>query len=425
MRKYGFGRQVPLDRGLCRQIRCYGVNRYLREALWRLKMRRAVIVVLCGVLTASVFVRSGSAEETWLQYRTSEEPWRHGVPYVQMSTASVETAPETLALPESLGEGAAFAKWMTPLSNEGFVWLAFSRRPGQSNFTSFYIDSDCDGSLADETKMDMAEFTRFGPVRVIFKTEDGPVTYHLLGSVYRRSPTELSVTVQAACWYEGTITAGGRKTRIALFDSNVNGTFNDSLKTSGQADMMRIGDTSQPSFLVGKYVQIGGVLYTPDIAVDGALVELAQAVDVPTGIVEVPDDVDEISLAGENGLLTYDTSDSASPDVPVGSYYVYAWLRTASDNTGKKWTMKGGARGGEADIDVVEGEKVRVEIGAPTATVTMARNEGQWFFSSALQGSGGEAVQLSLAGGYLPPAPKLTITNEDGTYRNTYSFQYG
>lgn len=384
-----------------------------------------VEVALLTLLVATVWLADEA--EQWLRYNAAPDRgatrWGASSQKCEFTTA----APDGLALPEFKGNSQIYAKWETPMVEAGFVNMAFDLTRGRM-YDVLYIDSNCDGSLADEAPVKPVQVyeygSRFGPVRVVFPSADGPITHHLY-TTYQDYQGNKALYLSSAGRYEGPVRIDGKEYSIVLIDFNSNGTYNDLSPDWGKGDLIVFADESggMPAF-VGKYVALGGKLYEPTVARDGASIAFAVAKNVPMGALSVPAAITRFSIAGENGLLTYSLSGS-SVDVPVGKYRVFSWEINRPDKSGAKWQAKGSTYGGDLSLDVTAGGAASLDVGEPFKSTVAAQGQGrQYYLTEALTDKTGGRISITMSG-TTPPAPRAHIKNADGTYDRTFQFQYG
>ena len=391
----------------------------------RAYFRPAVLTAILALAAAA-----GAQEEQWLQYRSAREASQMTG---GLSTIQVELTgdrPAGVKLPESTGEISFFGKWSTPMATSGYLWIALDRAAQSGLQSPLYIDSNGNGRLDDETPVTAYRMDQynayFGPVKVIFQVEDGPVTYHLNMRLSMRDGSSGKLYVSAGGWYEGDITVGGTKKHCVLLDYNANGTFNDRSPDPGQCDRIQISEKNTPDTVyVGKYLEVDGTLYQPEIARDGAYVKLAEAEGVKWGVVRLSETVSEFSAGGENGLFALKPENGVAK-LPVGKYRVIEWTAERKDDSGAQWKLQGiGLLSDGSSFDVREGEETALEIGEPVVAIVQATaREGTYSFNQSLKGRHGERIELT-RNGAQPQAPRLNIRNKDGTYDRTFSFSYG
>ncbi len=265
----------------------------------------------------------------------------------------------------------------------------------------------------------------FGPVKVTFDSEDGPITYHLNLECYVRSDRR-QLYVRSAGWYEGAIMLDGQKKHCMLIDYNANGAFNDKSMSFGECDRIRIGEEdNRDTLFVGNYVEVDGTLHTVEIARDGACIKLAKAQGVKFGAVRLPESVTEFAAGGENGLFTRKPENGLCK-LPAGTYRIEHWAIERQDQKGAQWKAEGTLFADKSVFDVTETSEAELSIGEPIVCAVQAsqREPGYHYFGQALKGQLGERVALT-RNGARPQPPKLRIKTEDGKYDRTFTFEYG
>jgi len=339
--------------------------------------------------------------------------------------------PQDVQLPKFKGTQQFFTKWSTPMVEMGRLWIALDRTHEQGQWDHLFIDSNGNGHLNDETDITAYRtdqyYTYFGPVKVVFEGEDGPLTYHLNFQFYNRNERSRGLYVYSGGWYEGTVTVAGTKKHCVLIDHNANGTFDDKSLEAHKSDRIRIGEKgSKESLFVGNYIEIDDMLYRPDIARDGAYIKLSKAEDVKFGNIRLPETITEFSAGGENGLFTL-KPDKGTGSLPVGRYRVNYWAIERKDEKGKKWKMQGEgfSNKNKSNFDITENKETELSIGEPViSTIEPQNRSGTRSFRHNLKGRLGERIELT-SDGTRPRAPKLNIKSKDGTYDRTFSFEYG
>jgi hypothetical protein len=311
----------------------------------------------------------------------------------------------------------------------GHLWIVLDQVHKQGPYDLLYIDSNANGKLDDENAAKAYRTDQrsayFGPLKVIFEVEDGPVTYHLNINAFQYGTNDNRLYASSGGWYEGDITVGGEKKHCVLFDYNANGAFDDKSANAGDCDRIRIGKQGgQDTLFTGNYIEIDETLYRPEIARDGAYIKLTKAEDVEYGSVRLPESITEFSANGENGLFIL-KPEKAVASLPVGKYCVYDWSIERQDEKGTNWKLKGSELGEKNLFDITEGKEAVLSIGEPVvATLDTSERQGTHSFRHNMRGRAGERIELT-RNGAQPRAPKVNIKNAEGTYDRTYSFQYG
>ncbi|MBT3376317.1 MAG: hypothetical protein HN742_07080 [Lentisphaerae bacterium] len=386
------------------------------------------VLALTGLVVLTVCARA--ADEQWLMYRTSSEMSR----IVGMSSRSIVVptateAPDDVALPELNHKEPVYGKWSTPMTETGHVWFAFDRKGKYGSFNRLYADLDCDGDLTDEeaikprTASDYS--VAFGPIPVVFTTEEGPVTYHLSVQLYTHGKTP-RVYLRSSAWYEGKVTVGDNEFRCILVDYNTNGRFGDAGPKLNAVDRVRLGPVAidkLDTYFVGELMELGGAYYRTTVATDGAFIAFEAAEDIATGTVQLSSAVSTFSAAGAKGLFHFQPDESGTITLPAGKYKSYDWSLEQKDDKGIPW--KAHANTGREWFVVREGAETELSVGAPlVSSLKVTQTDGQFRFSQSLQGQLKESVSLTRKGS-RPPAPKLRLVSKTGDYDKTLTFEYG
>ncbi len=385
----------------------------------------AVGFIFCGSFSVKLYAQN----EQWLQYHSARELNLIGISSTQKVLEVSDKRPADVNMPKFTGDSQLFTKWITPMVEKGFLWIALDRSHKLGMYDILYIDSNGDGRLDDEEPIRQYRMEQtssyFGTVKVVFKLADGPTSYHLNFRYYGYDDTK-RLYVSTGGWYQGEVNVDGQKKQCVLLDYNANGTFNDKAVVPENSDRIRISNStdSQDTSFVGNYIQVNGKYYEPEIARDGAFVKLAEAKDIKYGKILFPESVTEITAGGLNGQFKV-TPENGVGNLPVGKYQINNWIVKREDDKGSKWELNGTQRGTEILFDVRESEEITLEIGEPiVSTLTASYRDGSYTFGQQLKGKKGEAVTLK-RNGSQPSAPQLNIKNKDGTYDRTYTFSYG
>ncbi|MHC4204200.1 MAG: hypothetical protein ACYSTT_06085 [Planctomycetota bacterium] len=387
-------------------------------------VKRNYILLAVGI---GLFVLATSApaqDEQWLQYHSEREAYRI-IGGRSSSQTVTSDKPDGVNLPEFKTNQQFFAEWPTPMVKSGKLWIILDRTSEQGNWDRLFIDSNGNGHLDDEDAVKAYQtteyYTYFGPVKVVFEGEDGPISYHLNFRFYNRNEPNRRLYIYQGGWYEGEITVAGQKKNCMLVDYNTNGTFNDKSLQSGDADRIRIGKKGgEDSRFVGNYIEVDDVLFQLEVARDGAFIKLAKAEDVTFGNIKLPEAITEFSAGGENGLFTRETK-NGSARLPVGKYRVDHWEIDRKDDKGKRWTMRGSSFGERGDFEVTEAGETTLAIGEPVTTGLQVNLNGtNYEFSKVIRGSLGEYVSLTSGGRDVRDSWKMSAQNTDGSFAKTY-----
>jgi hypothetical protein len=391
------------------------------------KMRIWVTVSFCLFILTSL---AAGQQEQWLQYTVANEAWQILGDMGAAGPRLSSDKPQGVELPEFKGNEPLFARWNTPMIEAGGLWIALDRTKKDGRYDSVYVDSDADNTLGDESAYQMyrqeQRETYFGPIKVVFQGEDGPITYHLNIQLYDYQGNR-SVYIRPAGWYEGAVTVAGEQKHCTLIDQNVNGTFNDKSLDASSADRIRIGKKdSRDTRFVGNYIEVDGVLYTTEIARDGAYIKLARAEDVTFGTVHLPEVITEFAAGGENGLFVVKPKEGIAR-LPVGKYRIDHWRIERKDDKGSNWALLGRYFPGDSGLLTVaaDSQLELPSLGEPIISTLQAElREPGYYFSQNLQGRLGEQIELTREGA-RPQPPKLRIKSKDAKYDRSFTFEYG
>ena len=402
--------------------------------------QKATVLGIILVLLVAMDGQVLGEQEQWLGYRTAGETYEILGSIYSQNLKLTTDSPEGLELPKFAGADPLFAKWNTPMSKSP-VWIALDRSSAKGEYDHLYIDSDLDGSLADETgikatytqKRDDYYHAEFKLVRVLLPAEDGPVAYHL-NVTYRNSRGNKNMFSMAGGWYEGAVTVGGEKLWCTLIDNNANGRFGESSTDRFQCDQIRIARKADRSFrqretdrttrFVGRHIQVGEKLYELEIAPDGAYVKFTPPGEVPTGTIQVGETVNAFSVFGEQGHFFRDAKDGAA-DVPVGKYMIDKYEVTRKDKSGALWKISDTGAGGEKPFTVEAGKTTTLDIGGPfLCNLTVSKSGNQYSINQSIRTQKGRNLSYT-RNGSRPPAPRVRITSADGSYDRKFRLEYG
>jgi hypothetical protein len=367
-------------------------------------------------------------EEQWLQYRHSREAQEIVRQFGSQTPELVKSRPDGVNLPELTDKGPIFAKWSTPMVKQGHVWLLLAKSSPQGVHDQLYVDSDCDGRLDNEEvikayRMDTRS-SYFGPVKLVFDSEDGPISFHLNLRYYGEESYE-RLYVHAGGWYEGAVTVAGQQLHCVLVDQNANGAFDDKALDFSQADRISVSPKDKPQFrFMGKFLGIGETLYELEVSQDGAFVVFSEAQGVEYGELGLPEGITAFGAGGALGQFDCVPADGMIK-LPVGQYRIEHWTIERKDDQDHSWQVKGQSFSDKGVFQVSSNKRTELQVGEPLlAKLQVSQNSTQYSFNQELKGSLGERIEL-LRNGTRPRAPKLHIKNKTGSYERTFNFEYG
>lgn len=363
---------------------------------------------------------AGAQQEQWLEYHNSNA--RQGYKWLEVST----NRPANVALPKDLRASACFGSWKSGMDKDR--WFALDRPGKAGSYDRLFFDLNGDGSLADETPVKAnssgGNTAEFAPCKILFKGEDGPVTYHLALQSYEFDGGRIQVLASAAGWYEGMVSFGPKKYRVQLRDNTINGAFNDNGPTPSESDTLFFPGSPSMTRYVGKYLEVDGQLYSLEVSKDGAFVKVKKAEAVSLGKVQVPETISAFEAIGDAGSFQR-TPSKGSMTLPAGHYRVMKWAINRKDAKGVSHTLTGSGFSSAADFVVSPTETAVLRIGEPIRPQLEASpSKTMMSFSLRMAGSMGETVDI-MRGTERPRAPQLQLVSLAGNYRSTNSFEYG
>jgi len=395
-------------------------------------IRRTGIAFLAFALLAGAAL----GDQFKLEYRSSADPRSAGIITSSKATTPLPKLPDGVSLPENAGVDPVFAKWQTPLAKEGFVYLAAAKSAERSGYDRVFVDADGDGNLADESPLSPTDrHNVFGPVEVVFPGHGVPLKFCIKVEVATVAFTgegmrsETTLNVEPVCWYEGNVTLDGKEYRVALVDGTANGAFDDTSMDLSNVDYIAVGEKGAKDLdhrCMGKYIQMGGKIYHPRPARFGGRIEFLPPEPFATGTVRINGEAASLTLAGENGQLSFDLVNGRA-QFPVGKWMPKSWALERKDADGGRWTLDGMDFPSTAVFEVAPRAESAIDIGEPvnaTAAWTGFGEPGERVFEFAMGGRMGEQVRIGKDDDRAP-APSLHIRSADGSYDRTVSFKYG
>lgn len=382
-----------------------------------MKFSRSLILV--GTVAASTAL---AQTEQWLSYHTGTEG--RGYRPLKLTT----NAPPGITLP-ALNAHPFFAYWATPMDSGGGRWICLDRTRKSGPYDRLFVDSNGNGRLDDQKPIlaRLDSYNAYFPaVPVVFKGEDGPVSYHLIFRFYKYGDSPAQLMASSAGWYEGMVDFGGTKKRVQLIDGTVNGTFNDMALKPYDSDRIQVDGEKVGERFLGRMLELNGKFFSIEAARDGAFVKVQKAENLTFGSVRVPENISEFAAFGENGHFLRKPL-KGEFTLPSGGYQILQWTINRKDEKGSAWTMSGNNFPPEAGFQVAADKPAVLEIGEPVSAV-LKINENttnrQMSFSLQFVGQQKESIEL-LRDGQRPRGPKLMLANATGTLCYTNTFEFG
>ncbi len=391
----------------------------------RSKMIRAVrpfnASTLAALMGLSFTLTATAQEEQWLTYHTGTDP--QGYRWLELST----NPPPNVALPK-LQSTAYFGVWKNGLETNEGRRFCLDRVARSGAYDRLIFDANGNGRLDDDPVVTCSRreesMAYFEPAKIVFKGEDGPVSYHLVARFYQFEKDRAQLLVGSGGWYEGKVTLAGKKRNVRLVDSTVNGVFNDRSESTSDCDRIVVEGEKGFTRYLGQYLEVDDQLLSIEVAPDGAFVKVKPAEDVIFGAVKVPETITEFTAMGANGHFVRKPKEGEFK-LPVGRYRVNGWEIDRKDDKGAKWTLSGYSFGKAGDFQVNASETASVQIGEPVyAAVQATEAKNDIAFSLNLLGSLGESAQI-MRGSERPRAPQLQAASVKGDFKATRNFEYG
>jgi hypothetical protein len=379
------------------------------------------ICLRAQVLLAALATAALAQPEQWLEYHTGTET--HGYRWLDIST----NPPADVPLPK-LQPGASFGQWKNGMEAGKGRWFCLDRTSKGGPCDRLFFDSNGNGRLDDESPATVyrrdSYSIYFDPLKVVFKGEEGMVSYHLNLRSLQYDDSKARLLASSGGWYDGKVKFGAKTYPVQLVDNTVNGTFNDSSTEAGNTDRIIIGDKKPLDRYLGRYVEVDGKLFSLEVARDGAFVKVKEATGVEFGDVQVPGTISEFTAIGENGHFVRKLTDGKF-SLPTGKYRVHGWSVDRKDDAGKPWQLAGYGFGKAADFAVAAGNPTELTVGEPVrAALQATESKGTVQFSLSFVGLLGETVTIE-RNGERPRAPQINVASAKGDYQSTSTFEYG
>ena len=377
------------------------------------------LMAALGAAAAAFTVATLAQPEQWLEYHTAPEPV--GYRWLELST----NPPPNVALPK-LQPTAYYGSWSNRLDATGQRWFCVDRSRRSGPCDRLFFDANGNGRLDDDpaittTRRD-ENMSYFEPVKLVFKGEDGPISYHLNVRYYQYDTQAAQMLVGAGGWYGGQVTLAGKKRQVQLVDNTVNGAFNDVGESPGDSDRITVDGEQGFTRYLGRYLEVDGQLLQLDVARDGAFLKVKPAEGVAFGAVRVPEAITEFTAVGANGQFIR-KPEKGEFKLPVGKYRAYAWEIARKDDKGASWTMSGYSSTPAGDFIVAADNVTTVAAGEPVfAALQVTEVKTDLGFSLSLLGPLGESVQI-MRGTERPRAPQLQVAGVG--FKATRNFEYG
>ena len=391
-------------------------------------LHKRVLICLSLLHLVGVSPWTWAQEEQWLQYRYNREA-SEIVSGISSHALNFDNSPPSdLTVPVGLGHGVIYVQWKTPMAKDDFVWVALGRSRAGGMINRLVLDENGNGQLADDpvVKAYRAESQQsyFGPVKVLFRGDDGPIAYHVNFVNYDVADYQ-HVFISSAGWYEGKVEIAGQEWTCTLVDHNTNGQFNDQSVNFSHADRISLARSGHPDLrIMGRFIEVNGQLVDIEVARDGAFVVAEPAENVEVGRLQLPRGITHFSAAGPQGHFQR-SEHLQDIRLPIGHYRIDSWAIERKDAQGTRWKARGRSFDDRGLFEIRADQPASLEIGEPLISTLEVTQEDQTYrFNQSMIGNLGEDVTVYKNDGRAP-APRLLIRNKAGSYNDTRSFEYG
>jgi hypothetical protein len=285
------------------------------------------------------------------------------------------------------------------------------------------------------------EELEFPPFKIAIPGADGEdpleVPVHARFFKEEDQPTVSSLYLTTLCVMEGTISIGGVKAKMVVFDANCNGIFGEKGSPGGskvEGDKIWIGNESPKleeacteAIPLGKYYCFNDEYY--EISFPDTRHVAVQKADVFLGTIRVNNAGFLLELVQEDGVIYVSNEKGKEARVPTGKYRVNnAGFRCR--HKGKIWTLVGEPNKRSSPFTVKENEVTEIELGPPLRLVidTEFYNHGTALYASlsfSLKGSKGEKYRYLRKDGKKVDLPEIAIRNSRNKVVEKGRFHYG
>jgi len=387
-----------------------------------------------------------------LEYKL-EPGMRRNFAYVGSSTIQLSQRPDkTLASePTYMSKEPLYGTIKLGASEPTSYVFAIDESKGtRSGLDTLCVDANNNGNLADDAKIAPKPIqgggaAQFPPVELAVTSDGRPYPYHL--EVHCCGSSRDHVHVYPGAYCEGEISFGDKTHKIALFDDNCNGTFNDPyavpenygrdgpvyargdtlvIDLDGDGKLSKEYNDTAEMFHLGNYMSFGDRCYRVDIAPSGNSM-IFQEADVPCGYIAVDAKRHSVELLGDDGALKLSGSDPREK-APAGEYRIAACSFEREDEQGALWRIVGRGDWSQRAIEVNADEKTALKVGPPlTAEVTVSKEGNSIALGLDVKGQSGETYSTRdfQKAGEGVPAPRFEVRTKKGETIARGQFEYG
>jgi hypothetical protein len=369
-------------------------------------------------------------------------------------------------------------RFVARFGSDDFAGVLDATQFDTEGYDLLYFDRNHNGDLTDDgviKAMPLPRNVRFGQgsmnrefpcVGVALAVDGTKFDYAFRLSVWthkRNSHFSTQVSVGAAAYREGEITAGGKRHRIVVLDFSSDGRFDDGYddrsitKTDDGRIWAKAGDKlivdpetglanpfwldasgTRGGQLVSKLVNLDGRFYELKITPAGDSITLTPS-SLPLGTVTAGMDGFQAMFYGEQGFVKVVAGPAKQAPIPAGKWKLYNYLIDATPATQPstnpkaarvfRYTLVQAAATNDClAFDVREGQASVLPFGPPYKPVVALghpRSRGEAQLEMKLVGSGGELCSSLYVNGNQPKAPAFTILGPSNKVIKVGSFEFG
>ena len=154
------------------------------------------------------------------------------------------------------------------------------------------------------------------------------------------------------------------------------------------------------------------------------MVAARQNIEPLPGPVKVQEDVNAVVCNNRDEKFTIEGAKEPAR-LPAGRYYIDSWTLERTDKNGAVWKLKTKDIANKKTFYIAQDAEAKLPIGEPIiSTLTVRKEDAEFYFRHYFKGQLGEEIELTQNQSRADP-PKLLIRNEDGSYQESLTFEYG
>jgi hypothetical protein len=411
----------------------------MKPCSWKFIWKSAIVLTLLNLtVRADQPGGVGAGKEFLLKYRLSVNIAREVGPGGQVLHVTPRPA-FVQDEPSYRSREPLYATLFLGPKDERFTLVLDNSQGGDRGYDILYVDTARTGRIAAAEKFSSYltnSGTLFGPVKFTldYGTEKCPQWFFIRLSEQMEGRDRVAHNLLAinAGYYEGVVTFGEQKRRVALVDADGNGVYNDFIKAESQpADRIVIsGDLAdkRPARLqaqpLGRHLLVGDRYWRVDVAPDGSSLVVAP-LNKPLGTIRATPADCTLLLNDEESLFRVQSAKGVAR-VPVGKYRLSECHYRLSDSTGRSWRFSSLTDSG-AVLEVPANGEAKISLGpplVPKVAVTVPE-EGNLALTMGLTGTGGEIVNAVHLVSGKPPRPQARIRDANGRELGVVDFHFG